>query len=150
MITKLTAIEFKDHFSGHAKDYAKYRPGYPKQLYEFIYKHVEALVYIGLPATSCLLCNIHQLLNRLFANYLLPFVCLSSTKNFAKKICHNQYFFFTGIRRKITCQMRILPLSNKITFMHFFCSKWLSDIRSLQKKLFCKNYSGISWKNRYF
>ena len=28
--------EFKDHFSGHAADYAAYRPGYPPELFEFL------------------------------------------------------------------------------------------------------------------
>ena len=27
---------FKDHFSGHAADYAAYRPGYPPELFEFL------------------------------------------------------------------------------------------------------------------
>ena len=29
---------FKDHFSGHATDYARYRPDYPAALYEFLAK----------------------------------------------------------------------------------------------------------------
>lgn len=31
----------KDLFSGHAKDYAAFRPVYPQALYKFIYQHVE-------------------------------------------------------------------------------------------------------------
>ncbi|MFL6293081.1 MAG: class I SAM-dependent methyltransferase [Thermoanaerobaculia bacterium] len=27
---------FKDHFSGHARDYASYRPGYPEELFDFV------------------------------------------------------------------------------------------------------------------
>jgi SAM-dependent methyltransferase len=30
------AMAFKDHFSGHAADYAKYRPDYPADLYEYL------------------------------------------------------------------------------------------------------------------
>lgn len=30
---------FKDHFSTQSKDYAKYRPVYPPELYQFIYNH---------------------------------------------------------------------------------------------------------------
>ena len=29
-------MSFKDHFSGHAADYAAYRPGYPRALFDFI------------------------------------------------------------------------------------------------------------------
>lgn len=29
-------MTFKDHFSGHAADYAAYRPGYPRALFDFI------------------------------------------------------------------------------------------------------------------
>jgi SAM-dependent methyltransferase len=29
-------MTFKDHFSGHAKDYASYRPGYPAELFDFV------------------------------------------------------------------------------------------------------------------
>ncbi|HEX6864940.1 MAG TPA: class I SAM-dependent methyltransferase [Thermoanaerobaculia bacterium] len=29
-------MTFKDHFSGHARDYASYRPGYPEELFEFV------------------------------------------------------------------------------------------------------------------
>ncbi|HMN46779.1 MAG TPA: hypothetical protein PKE27_19535 [Povalibacter sp.] len=29
-------MSFKDHFSGHAALYAKYRPDYPPALYEFL------------------------------------------------------------------------------------------------------------------
>jgi len=29
-------MSFKDHFSGHAADYAKYRPDYPAELYEYL------------------------------------------------------------------------------------------------------------------
>lgn len=29
-------MEFKDHFSGHAADYAAYRPGYPPELFDFV------------------------------------------------------------------------------------------------------------------
>jgi SAM-dependent methyltransferase len=29
-------MEFKDHFSGHADDYARYRPNYPAALFEFL------------------------------------------------------------------------------------------------------------------
>ncbi len=29
-------MSFKDHFSGHASDYAKYRPTYPEELYRFL------------------------------------------------------------------------------------------------------------------
>lgn len=29
-------MTFKDHFSGHAKDYASYRPGYPEELLDFV------------------------------------------------------------------------------------------------------------------
>jgi len=29
-------VRFKDHFSGHASDYAKYRPTYPDALYQFL------------------------------------------------------------------------------------------------------------------
>lgn len=32
---------FKDHFSGHATDYARYRPDYPAALYEFLAKVVK-------------------------------------------------------------------------------------------------------------
>lgn len=31
-----TTFTFKDHFSGHAEDYAKYRPGYPPALFEYL------------------------------------------------------------------------------------------------------------------
>ncbi len=31
-------MQFKDHFSGHASDYAKYRPTYPEELYRFLAK----------------------------------------------------------------------------------------------------------------
>lgn len=31
--------DFKDHFSAQSADYAKYRPKYPKALYEFIFQH---------------------------------------------------------------------------------------------------------------
>jgi SAM-dependent methyltransferase len=31
-----TAAGFKDHFSGHAADYAAYRPGYPEALFDFL------------------------------------------------------------------------------------------------------------------
>jgi len=34
-------MEFKDHFSGHAKRYSQHRPSYPDRLYEEIYKYVE-------------------------------------------------------------------------------------------------------------
>ncbi|MEZ5008202.1 MAG: class I SAM-dependent methyltransferase [Chitinophagales bacterium] len=33
-------MTFKDHFSGHAKNYVKFRPTYPKELYNGIYQHV--------------------------------------------------------------------------------------------------------------
>jgi SAM-dependent methyltransferase len=29
-------VEFKDHFSGHSAEYAKYRPGYPDALFEWL------------------------------------------------------------------------------------------------------------------
>jgi SAM-dependent methyltransferase len=29
-------MEFKDHFSGHASEYAQFRPGYPKDLFRFL------------------------------------------------------------------------------------------------------------------
>jgi SAM-dependent methyltransferase len=29
-------MTFKDHFSGHARDYASYRPGYPEELIDFV------------------------------------------------------------------------------------------------------------------
>ncbi|HWN43227.1 MAG TPA: class I SAM-dependent methyltransferase [Thermoanaerobaculia bacterium] len=29
-------MTFKDHFSGHARDYASYRPGYPEELFDFV------------------------------------------------------------------------------------------------------------------
>lgn len=32
--------EFKDHFSGHSADYAKYRPGYPEELFEWLASRV--------------------------------------------------------------------------------------------------------------
>lgn len=35
MVTK-TAMQFKDHFSSHATDYAKYRPRYPASLFEYL------------------------------------------------------------------------------------------------------------------
>jgi len=31
----------KDYFSGHSKIYAAFRPSYPQELYEFIFKHVK-------------------------------------------------------------------------------------------------------------
>ena len=31
----------KDYFSGHAKIYAAFRPTYPKELYDFIFKHTK-------------------------------------------------------------------------------------------------------------
>lgn len=34
--------EFKDHFSGHAATYAKYRPSYPKQLFQFLAEKCES------------------------------------------------------------------------------------------------------------
>ncbi|MCP4120977.1 MAG: class I SAM-dependent methyltransferase [Bacteroidetes bacterium] len=34
-------MEFKDHFSGHAKRYAKHRPSYPEGMYKAIYQHVD-------------------------------------------------------------------------------------------------------------
>lgn len=34
-------MEFKDHFSHHASDYARYRPDYPAALYEFLAKAVK-------------------------------------------------------------------------------------------------------------
>ncbi len=34
-------MDFKDHFSGHADIYAKYRPVYPKHMYDEIYKYVK-------------------------------------------------------------------------------------------------------------
>jgi len=33
-------MEFKDHFSGHADDYARYRPNYPAALFEFLAQSV--------------------------------------------------------------------------------------------------------------
>ena len=33
-------MSFKDHFSNHAEDYAKYRPSYPDELFMFILDHV--------------------------------------------------------------------------------------------------------------
>lgn len=33
-------MSFKDHFSGHAKNYAKFRPIYPQALYDGIFNHV--------------------------------------------------------------------------------------------------------------
>ncbi len=33
---------FKDHFSGHADDYSRYRPGYPAALYEYLIEHCAA------------------------------------------------------------------------------------------------------------
>jgi SAM-dependent methyltransferase len=38
-------MEFKDHFSGHAGDYARYRPDYPAALFEFLAQ--------ALPAREC-------------------------------------------------------------------------------------------------
>ncbi len=35
-------MNFKDHFSGHAGDYARYRPDYPDALFEFLAKSVKA------------------------------------------------------------------------------------------------------------
>ena len=32
----LPGSQFKDHFSGHAGSYAEYRPGYPRELFDFI------------------------------------------------------------------------------------------------------------------
>ncbi len=32
--------EMKDRFSEHASQYAAFRPHYPKELYDFIYRHV--------------------------------------------------------------------------------------------------------------
>lgn len=32
-------MSFKDHFSGHAADYARYRPTYPSSLFEFLAAH---------------------------------------------------------------------------------------------------------------
>ncbi len=29
-------MKFKDHFSGHAANYAKFRPNYPRQLFEYL------------------------------------------------------------------------------------------------------------------
>ena len=29
-------MAFKDHFSGHASAYARYRPDYPKELFEYL------------------------------------------------------------------------------------------------------------------
>ena len=29
-------MSFKDHFSGHAADYASFRPGYPPELFDFV------------------------------------------------------------------------------------------------------------------
>ena len=29
-------MSFKDHFSGHARNYASYRPGYPEELFDFV------------------------------------------------------------------------------------------------------------------
>jgi ubiquinone/menaquinone biosynthesis C-methylase UbiE len=29
-------VKFKDHFSGHAADYAKYRPDYPRELFAYL------------------------------------------------------------------------------------------------------------------
>jgi ubiquinone/menaquinone biosynthesis C-methylase UbiE len=29
-------MKFKDHFSGHAADYAKFRPNYPRELFEYL------------------------------------------------------------------------------------------------------------------
>ena len=34
--------EFKDHFSGHSADYAKYRPGYPAALFDWLASLVDA------------------------------------------------------------------------------------------------------------
>lgn len=34
-------MQFKDHFSGHAKSYAKHRPTYPNEMYDLIYQQVE-------------------------------------------------------------------------------------------------------------
>jgi len=31
-----STIDFKDHFSGHAADYAAYRPTYPPALFELL------------------------------------------------------------------------------------------------------------------
>jgi SAM-dependent methyltransferase len=33
---KPAVSEFKDHFSGHAAEYAAYRPGYPQSLFDFV------------------------------------------------------------------------------------------------------------------
>ncbi len=33
-------MNFKDHFSGHAKNYAKFRPTYPPELFDAIYQYV--------------------------------------------------------------------------------------------------------------
>ncbi|MBI3778982.1 MAG: class I SAM-dependent methyltransferase [Gammaproteobacteria bacterium] len=35
-------MKFKDHFSGHAGDYARYRPDYPDVLFEFLAKSAKA------------------------------------------------------------------------------------------------------------
>ncbi len=35
-------MKFKDHFSGHAGDYARYRPDYPDALFEFLAKSAKA------------------------------------------------------------------------------------------------------------
>lgn len=35
-------MSFKDHFSTQASDYAKYRPDYPQELYDFILLHVRS------------------------------------------------------------------------------------------------------------
>ncbi len=34
-------MSFKDHFSSHAKNYAKYRPTYPQSLYDGIFNHIQ-------------------------------------------------------------------------------------------------------------
>src|SRR5205814_7608216 len=33
---QLAVAKFKDHFSGHSADYAKYRPGYPPALFDWL------------------------------------------------------------------------------------------------------------------
>jgi len=35
-------LNFKDHFSTASADYAKFRPRYPKELYDFIFSHVKS------------------------------------------------------------------------------------------------------------
>lgn len=108
-------VSFKDHFSGHAGIYQRYRPGYPPALFEFL----SSLTARHEIALDCATGN-GQAALALTSHYDQVVACDGSIAQLANARRHSRIVYLANLAEKLAVRARCVDLVTAAQAAHWF------------------------------